>query len=94
MSKRRAYKQETIDIQQRFFETLQLLIDERKMPGGMNGFCDTYGIDKRHLYAQRADMGKGYFEVAWMVPLIKYFWVNAVWLMLGTGKQFRRSHVE
>ena len=94
MSKRRAYKQETIDIQQRFFETLQLLIDERKMPGGMNGFCDTYGIDKRHLYAQRADMGKGYFEVAWMVPLIKYFGVNAVWLMLGTGKQFRRSHVE
>ncbi len=94
MSKRRAYKQETLDIQQRFFDTLQLLLDEKKVPGGISGFCETYGIDKRHLYAQREDMGKGYFEAGWLVPLIKFFGVNAVWLMLGTGQQFRRSHVE
>ena len=89
MSKRRAYKQETIDCQQRFFDTLQVLLDSSKVPGGMTGFCDTYDIDKRHLYEQRKDMGKGYFEVAWILPLIKYFKVNATWLLLGTGKQFK-----
>lgn len=92
MSKRRNYSQETLDVQQRFFDVLQQLNEEKRLPGGMTGFCETYGIDKRHLYAQRADMGKGYFEVGWLVPVIKYFGVNAVWLLLGTGKQFRRAH--
>lgn len=89
MSKRRNYSQETLDVQQRFFDVLQQLNEEKRLPGGMTGFCETYGIDKRHLYAQRADMGKGYFEVAWLLPLIKYFKVNATWLLLGTGKQFK-----
>lgn len=93
MSKRRAYKQETIDCQQRFFDVLQILLDGDKVPGGMTGFCDTYGIDKRHLYAQRADMGKGFFEVSWLIPLIKYFKVNPTWLLLGTGEQFRKRAV-
>ncbi len=90
MSKRRNYSQDTLDCQQRFFDTLQKLYDAQKLPGGLSGFCETYGIDKRHLYAQRADMGKGYFEVGWLLPLIKYFYVNSTWLLLGTGKQFRR----
>ena len=93
MSKRRAYKQETIDCQQRFFDVLQILLDGDKVPGGLTGFCETYDIDKRHLYEQRKDMGKGYFEVAWILPLIKYFKVNPTWLLLGTGEQFRKRTI-
>lgn len=89
MSKTRAYKQDTLDIQRRFFEVMQELIDNKRLPGGLSGFCETYGIDRRHWYAQRNDNGKGYFEVAWMVPLVKYFKVNATWLLLGTGKVFK-----
>ena len=89
MSRRRAYKQETIDCQQRFFEALQVLVNGGSLPGGISGFCETYGIDRRHLYTQRKDMGKGFFEVAWIIPLIKFFKVNATWLLLGKGKMFR-----
>ena len=89
MSKPRAYKQDTLDCQTRYFSVMNELIEEKKLPGGLAGFCETYGIDRRHWYAQRADIGKGYFEVAWLVPLIKYFKVSANWLLLGTGKKFR-----
>lgn len=89
MSKRRNYSQATLDCQQRFFDTLQQLHDAKKLPGGMSGFCETYEIDKRHLYEQRKDMGRGYFEVAWLIPLVKYFKVSSNWLLLGTGKQYK-----
>lgn len=84
MSRTRAYKQETLDIQKRYFDVMQELVDAKRLPGGLSGFCDTYGIDRRHWYAQRNDNGKGYFEVAWLVPLIKYFKVSQTgcWLEL------------
>lgn len=89
MSRTRAYKQETLDIQKRYFDVMKELVDAKRLPGGLSGFCDTYGIDRRHWYAQRNDNGKGYFEVAWLVPLIKYFKVSANWLLLGTGKVYK-----
>ena len=89
MSRTRAYKQDTLDIQKRYFDVVQELLDEKKLPGGLSGFCETYGIDRRHFYTQRNDNGKGYFEVAWLVPLVKYFRLNATWLLLGTGKKYK-----
>ena len=89
MSKRRNYTQDTLECQRRFFDTLLQLHEAKKIPGGLTGFCETYGIDKRHLYAQKADNGRGYFETGWLVPLIKYFHVNPTWLLLGTGKQYK-----
>lgn len=91
MSRARVYKQDTLDIQKRFFEVVRELNEMKKLPGNLAGFCDTYGIDRRHWYAQEADPGRGYFEVAWLVPLIKYFHVSANWLLLGTGKKYRGS---
>lgn len=91
MSRTRVYKPETLAVQERFFEVLQELADAKRLPGGVNGFCECYGIDRRHLYTQRANRIKGYFEVAWVVPLVKYFGVSANWLLLGTGKKFKRS---
>lgn len=92
MSRTRVYKQDTLDIQKRYFDVMQELIDAKRLPGGLAGFCDTYGFDRRHWYAQKADNGKGYFEVAWLIPLIKYFHVSANWLLLGTGKRFKGGH--
>lgn len=90
MSRTRVYSQDTLDIQKRYFDTMQELADGGKLPGGITGFCEVYGIDRRHWYAQRSDNVRGYFEVSWLVPLIKHFNVSANWLMLGTGKKFKR----
>lgn len=68
---------------------VQELADTKRLPGGISGFCETYGIDKRHLYAQKADYGRGYFEVGWLVPLVKYFKVSANWLLTGNGKMYK-----
>lgn len=89
MSRARAYKQDTLDVQERFFEVMQELIDGKKLPGGLAGFCEQYGIDRRHFYVQRANRGKGYFEVAWIIPLVRYFRVSANWLLLGKGKKYK-----
>ena len=89
MSRARAYKQATLDIQQRFFDVMQELADEKRLPGGIAGYCEMYDVDRRHYYAQKNDIGKGYFEVAWLLPLIKYFRVSSNWLLFGTGKKFK-----
>lgn len=89
MSRTRVYKQATLDIQQRFFDVMQELSDEKRLPGGLAGYCETYDVDRRHYYAQKNDLNKGYFEVAWLLPLIKYFRVSANWLLFGTGKKYK-----
>lgn len=91
MSRARAYNQDTLDVMARYFEVMNELADAKKLPGGISGYCSTYGIDKRHWYAQRANPGRGYFEIAWVIPLIKYFKVSANWMLLGTGKKYRGS---
>ncbi len=89
MSRTRNYKQETLDVQRRFFEALHHLADEKRIPGGLCGYCTAYGLDRRHLYAQELDLSRGYFEVAWIIPLIKYYRVSSGWLLLGKGNMFR-----
>lgn len=89
MSRTRAYKQDTLDIQQRYFNVVQELLEMDRIPGGIAGLCDISGIDRRHWYAQRKDNGRGYFEVAWLIPLVKYHKVSANWILLGTGKTYK-----
>lgn len=89
MSRTRAYKQETLDVQQRYFNIVQELLDADRIPGGIAGLCEVSNIDRRHWYVQRKDNGRGYFEVAWLVPLVKYHKVSANWLLLGTGKIYK-----
>ncbi len=67
------------------------LIEAKRLPGGLAGFCETYGIDRRHWYSQRSDNGRGYFEVYWLLPLIKYFSVSATWLLFGEGKVYKKK---
>jgi hypothetical protein len=86
MSRRRMYMQDTLECQKRFFEALHLLSESKSLPGGLAGYCETFCIDRRHLYAQKKDNGRGYFEIAWVTPLIRYYGISANWLLLGKGK--------
>lgn len=59
MSRRRAYNADTLAIMERFFAALDASI-ANKLVKNVTRFCNDYGIDKRHLYAQRKDLGLGF----------------------------------
>ena len=87
MSRRRAYNADTLAIMERFFLALQTSIDN-KLVKNLSVFCNTNKIDKRHLCTQRKDLGRGYFEVGWLVPLIRDCGVSANWLLTGKGTMY------
>ncbi|MCQ2299675.1 MAG: helix-turn-helix domain containing protein [Bacteroidales bacterium] len=90
MSRARAYKQETLDVMDRFFQAVEALI-ERGDIRGIQTYCRLHDIDKRHFYAQRDDLGRGLFEIAWLLPLVSDHGVSMNWLMFGKGAMFRPS---
>lgn len=92
MSRRRNYSPDTIAIMERFYEALDLCL-EQKLLKTINGFCSDNGIDKRHLYAQRKDLGKGFFEVSWILPLINNCGISANWMLTGKGLMFDTSAI-
>ena len=87
MSRRRAYSDETLAIMQRYYKAFDAA-KENKLIKSVSSFCAENNIDKRHFYAQRADLGKGYFEVSWLLPLIRDCGVSANWLLTGKGIMF------
>lgn len=88
MSRTRNYMRDTLDIQRRFFDTLEELNRQGRIPGKIAGFCGAYGIDRRHWYAQRKNPYRGYFETAWIVPLVRHFRISAEWLLTGRGEKY------
>lgn len=90
MSRRRAYRPETVAVMERFFKALDTII-ENKMIRGVQTYCNDYGIDKRHLYAQRKDLYIGFFEIYWILPMIQKFGVSPEWLLFGKGDMFRKK---
>lgn len=87
MSRRRAYSADTIGIMERYFDALERC-RELKLIRNVGAFCDANGIDKRHLYAQKKDIGRGFFEVGWLVPLVRDYRVSTYWLLTGNGEMF------
>lgn len=87
MSRKRNYKEETIAVIERFFEALDKIIALNHI-AGIQTYCNEYDIDKRNLYTQRNDLNRGYFEVFWILPLIKDFNVSTEWMLFGEGKMF------
>lgn len=90
MSSTRVYNAETIAIITRFYVALDMIIAQKKIRG-IKTYCSEYNIDRRHLYAQREDKNKGFFEVYWLIPLIKDFGVSSEWLLLGRGGMFKNT---
>lgn len=87
MSRRRNYSEDTIAIMERFFQAFQTSLDN-KLIKNTSQFCMTNNFDKRHFYAQRKDLGRGFFEVGWLVPLIRDCGVSANWLLTGKGTMY------
>lgn len=87
MSRRRAYSEQTLAIMQRYFAAFDAA-KENKLFKSVSAFCEDYKIDKRHFYAQRQDLCKGYFEVSWLVPLIEDCGISSLWLITGKGTMF------
>lgn len=88
MSRRWVYRDETLAIIGRFFEALDALI-ETKAIRGLNTYCTKYNIDSRHIYAQKKDLNKGFFEVYWILPMISDYGVSSKWMLFGKGPMFR-----
>lgn len=87
MSRRRVYKDTTIDIMNRFFSAVERC-RELKLINSLTEYCDKIGAAKPHFYMQRKDLYKGFFEAGWMLPLIEDCGVSAHWLMTGKGTMF------
>lgn len=90
MSRRRVYRDETIGVMERFFKALEAIIDTKAIRG-VQTYCNDFGIDKRHLYAQKKDLNKGFFEVYWILPMIKKFGISSDWLLFGEGEMFAKA---
>lgn len=90
MSRTRNYDNATLGIQRRFFEVVEELVSSHKIKGGIAGYCEIASIDRRHFYTQRKDHGRGYFEVAWILPLIDLYGVAPMWLLFGRGRRLRK----
>lgn len=71
----------------RFFQALDTL-KERKAIGGIQTFCNAYGIDKRNFYKQRKQPQIQIMHFDWLVPLVTEYGVSSLWLLTGLGKMF------
>lgn len=80
MSRTRAYNADTIAIMTRFYEAVDASRDSGRIKS-LSRFLEENGIDKRHFYTQRKELSRGFFEVGWLVPLIRQCGVSPVWLL-------------
>lgn len=92
MSRHRVYQEESINIINRFFLALTYMRDEHTLQGGIQGFCNRSGIEKRHLYAQMHDQSRGFFQPSWLVFLVRDYNVSIDWLILGKGEMFNKNN--
>lgn len=89
MSKTRVYTDDTIAIISRFFAAVDALVAMKKIKGRAT-YCRLYGIDRANFNTQKKDLSKGFFQVSWVVPLVKDFNVSSDWILLGRGEMFRK----
>lgn len=87
MSRRRVYSPVTKDIMRRFFDALEICL-QNKLARSIASFCEDNQIDRRHFYTQRKDLDRGFFEVGWLVPLVNDYGVSSQWLLTGKGTMF------
>lgn len=73
----------------RFFEAIEFLLESKKIKGYQT-YCTYYGIDKRNFYVQKNDYNRKYFQVSWLVPLVRYYKINPRWLLTGFGPMIKK----
>ena len=78
---------QTKQVVTRFYEALDAIIAQRKIRG-VNTYCRLNAIDRRNLLAQRKDLDRGWFQVSWLVPMVREYGVSPRWLLTGEGTMF------
>ena len=88
MSRARVYSQSTLDVMKRFFDAFEVA-RQNNLITNVGDYCKEYNIDKAHFYTQRKNLGRGFFEIGWAIPLVQRYGVSASWLLTGKGLMFR-----
>lgn len=78
----------TKQIIERFYSALDAIIAKKDIRG-VATYCRLYDIDRRNFVAQRKDLGRGWFQLSWLIPMVREYNVNAEWLLTGFGKMFK-----
>lgn len=87
MSKPRAYSDESKGIMQRYFEAVDKAVELKRIKS-IRSFCVNNGIVPEAFYRQRMNQARGFFEVGWLVPLVRDCNVSSSWLLTGVGSMF------
>lgn len=87
MSRTRAYNQNTREIIQRYFVAVDECKKNHRIKSARD-FCLNNGITPSSFYFQKANTNRGYFEVGWLVPLIRDCGISSTWLLFGVGSMF------
>lgn len=87
MSRRRVYSEDTLAIMNRYFEAVEAAKKYNRIPN-MQEFYEKSHIAPPHFYMQRKDRNRGYFEVGWLMPLIRDCGISSTWLLTGNGPMF------
>lgn len=74
----------------RFFEALALL-KTIKVIRGKKSFTDRYGINRWNLNTVEKKPTSDMFQVAWLVYLVRDYYVSPLWLLLGEGDVFTKK---
>lgn len=90
MSRTRVYTDETIAVISRFFAAIDALIAMKKIRGKAT-YCRIANINRINFDTQSKDYSRGFFQVSWLIPLVKGFNVSSDWLLLGKGDMFRKE---
>lgn len=86
------------EIQNRFFEALDLLIESGKIKG-LQTFCNDYGLHRpkysnlRTFSRDQSKLGTGYkfIDLDSLSYLVEDFGVSSDWLLLGKGGMFKKA---
>ncbi|MDP3452886.1 MAG: hypothetical protein Q8R90_08015 [Bacteroidales bacterium] len=81
--------EESTRIIERFYEAVDKIIELGKIKG-KSTYCEYYGINRRNFYSQRKTPTRGWFQVSWMVPLVRYYGINPRWLLTGFGPMIKK----
>ena len=89
MSRRRVYSDNTLAIMERFFTAFDIAVQNRLIKS-IAEYCRDYSIAPTLFIPQRKDSNRGYFEVGWLVPLVRDCGISATWLLTGRGMMFQQ----
>lgn len=98
---RKVINPQAIDIQRRFFEALDLLIESNKVDRGLRGFCEKHNLNRikysnirtelRMPESERKKSNYKVIDIDALAYISKDYNVSTQWLLFGLGKMFTNN---